>query len=132
MKPEWQQAIYTADLKKINELLTNNIDVNSKDKYGQTAIMNAARYGYHDVIQTLLVHGADPDITAKYNLSALMIAVLNNHVDSVRVLVNSGCDLDIQGGKEAIGFYQKTALDLANIQKNQEIIDILTKAQQAE
>lgn len=82
-----------------------------------------------DKVNKLLSAGFDVNAEDKYGQTALMIAVLNNQVESVRVLVNAGCDLNIQGGKGAIGFYQKAALDLTDIHNNQEIIDILAKAQ---
>lgn len=112
MNDEWLQATTAGSLERIRALLEEGIEINSKDKYGQTAVMNASRNGNVEVVRLLIEKGADLDVTAKYNLSALMLAVINGHREIVQLLTDAGADTRIRG-TGAPGFANKTALTLA-------------------
>lgn len=109
----WENAIRQGDPVQVYDLIAAGVDVNAKDKHGQTAIMLASRSGHTDVVQLLVDAHAELDVTAKYNLSALMLAVINHHDPIVRILVDAGADLNLRGSG-APGFHRKTAAELAN------------------
>ena len=44
---------------RLNEVLASNIDVNSLDQKGHTALILAINRGHIDVVKALLAHGAD-------------------------------------------------------------------------
>lgn len=115
MDLNWHKAIKDADLKEIRELIVGGADIDAKDRYGQTAIMLAARDGRPEIVELLIQHGAALNVTAKHNLSALMLAVVNRHVEVARLLARAGADLTIRG-TGAPGFAGKTAHDLAAAQ----------------
>jgi len=108
----WQNAADGGDVTTLGRILELGEDVDSLDRYGQTALMLAARNGHHDAVRVLVEAGADLDHTAKYHLSALMLAVINDRVSIVRLLVEAGADTEIRGSG-APGFADKTAADLA-------------------
>ncbi|MGD8958005.1 MAG: ankyrin repeat domain-containing protein [Chromatiaceae bacterium] len=112
MHKEWRRAALEGDLAVIDGLLHEGIDIDSKDRHGQTALMLAARHGHEQVVQLLLGKEAALDVTAKYRLSALMLAVINRQAGIAKMLVAAGADTTLRGSG-APGFSGKTAADLA-------------------
>jgi ankyrin repeat protein len=110
--PTWERAAHAGDTDALSSGLEAGEDIDARDRYGQTALMIAARYGHDDAVRWLVEHGAALDHTAKYRLSALMLAVVNGHRDIARVLVGAGADVTLRGSG-APGFAGKTAFDLA-------------------
>jgi ankyrin repeat protein len=124
MDQAWTDAAKTGDVDAARRMVDARVDVNAKDRYGQTALMLAARHGHAALAEFLITHGADLNVTAKYGLSALMLAVLNRHVAVVRVLTKAGADLRLVG-TGAPGFAGKTAFDLAADHGLHELFDDL-------
>jgi uncharacterized protein len=112
MDSSWEDAIKRGDVDAVRELLQHGVDVNARDRYGQTGLMLAAHAGHHGVVQALLAHGANLNVTAKFGLSALMLAVVAGHTEIARLLARAGSDLSLRGSG-APGFANKTACDLA-------------------
>jgi ankyrin repeat protein len=112
VQPDWEQAVGQGDLERLEHLLTAGAAINARDRYGQTALMIAARQGEVKVVRLLLNYGAGLNYTAKYGLSALMLAVIGGHADIVGALVEAGADRSIRG-TGAPGFAGKTAWELA-------------------
>ncbi|XP_022874301.1 E3 ubiquitin-protein ligase XBAT33-like isoform X2 [Olea europaea var. sylvestris] len=77
-------------------LLENGADVNSRNYCGQTALMQACRYGHWEVVQTLLIFRCN--VTRADYLSgrtALHFAAVNGHVRCISALskfVNKAAD----------------------------------------
>jgi len=112
MKKDWQDAIDNGDADRVRSLLDAGADVNALDRYGQTALMNAAHKGYKEIVWLLAKSGADLNHTAKHGLSALMLAVISNHSDVVSVLMEAGADSSLRGYPNT--YFSKTALELAD------------------
>ncbi|KAH7867576.1 hypothetical protein Vadar_011313 [Vaccinium darrowii] len=69
-------------------LIENGADVNSRNYCGQTALMQACRYGHWEVVQTLLLFKCN--VTRADYLSgrtALHFAAVNGHVRCIRLVV---------------------------------------------
>ena len=113
MQDAWRKATIGGKSRVIENLLAEGADINSLDRYGQTASMLVALHGRDEVVHLLLEKGADRDVTAKYNFSALMLAVINRHQGIARQLVDSGATTLICSSG-APDFAEKTALDLAH------------------
>ncbi|XP_059667049.1 E3 ubiquitin-protein ligase XBAT33-like isoform X2 [Cornus florida] len=69
-------------------LLENGADVNSRNYCGQTALMQACRYGHWEIVQTLLLFRCNV-IRADYlsGRTALHFAAVNGHVRCIRLVV---------------------------------------------
>ena len=92
----------------IELLLRNNADVNAKDSYGNTALINSSYYG-SDVVELLLEKGADVNARNKAGKTALMNAcTYRGKLQVVRMLVEKGADVN---AKDKSG---QTALMRAN------------------
>jgi len=109
----WEAASRSGDLAELRRMVDAGHDINSKDGYGQTALMRAAHAGSATTVAWLVDHGADLDQTSKFHLSALMLAVVAGHHAIARSLVRAGADPTITG-TGAPGFHAKTAADLAS------------------
>ena len=112
MNANWEQAARKGDAESLAAQLASGAEVDSLDRYGQSALMLAVRSGSEESVQVLVDAGADLNITAKYGLSAIMLAVVYGHEGIARILLEAGADLSITG-TGAPGFQGKTAADLA-------------------
>ncbi len=112
MRDDWRKAAIGGDSRVIERLLAEDADIDSRDRYGQTALMLATLHGRDEAVRLLLEKGADMDVTAKYGLSALMLAVINRHTGIGKQLVDAGANT-LMRGSGAPGFAGKTAHQLA-------------------
>eukprot|EP00256_Glycine_max_P052494 XP_014618843.1 E3 ubiquitin-protein ligase XBAT33 isoform X1 [Glycine max] len=109
-------------------LLENGADVNSRNYCGQTALMQACRYGHWEVVQTLLLFRCNSIklqvMRADYlsGRTALHFAAVHGHVRCIRLVVadfvpsalyqaiHAGTDVDRGGGSNAKGKHEQSAL----------------------
>jgi ankyrin repeat protein len=124
MRRAWQDAAERGDATALRAMLEAGEDVDSLDRYGQTALMLVARRGHVEAARALVEAGARLDHTAKYRLSALMLATLNDHEPVVQLLLEAGADTGITG-TGAPGFAGKTALELADDLQRESIARLL-------
>ncbi|TVU12898.1 hypothetical protein EJB05_46564, partial [Eragrostis curvula] len=69
-------------------LLENGADVNARNIYGQTALMQACRFGHWEVVQTLLVFKCNVSkVDSLSSRTALHVAAAGGHVKCVRLLL---------------------------------------------
>lgn len=54
---------------RLNEVLASNVDVNSLDPKGHTALILAISRGHIDVVKALLAHGADANKVDAHGMS---------------------------------------------------------------
>lgn len=123
----WEDAVKCGDAAVVQDLLQRGIEVNARDRYGQTGLMLAAHAGHAAVVQLLIDHVADLNVTAKFGLSALMLAVVAGHEDVARMLARAGADLTLRG-TGAPGFAGKTAADLARARGSEALASELKPA----
>lgn len=112
MHRDWADAIKRGDVASVRGLLDSGVEINGRDRYGQTGLMLAARAGHREVVEALIERRADLNVTAKFGLSALMLAVVSGHAEIARILARAGADLS-KRGTGAPGFADQTAHDLA-------------------
>lgn len=71
-------------------LASPNVDVNGVDAEGNTALIEAARFGHDDVVAALLIARADVNAKNKQGKTALMLASEGGHDEVVRLLTQAG------------------------------------------
>ena len=88
-------------IRAIQNMLNNqnfNIDItkniNTKDKYGNTALMWAIWRGYTKIVKVLVLLGCDFNIKDTNGISPLILAVYHDRVEIVKMLVSFGADLN--------------------------------------
>ena len=67
-------------------------NINKKDRYGETYLMNLSRDGRIAEMKNAISKGADVKIRTKYNLDAVVYAAMNGKEEAVKLLCNSGVD----------------------------------------
>lgn len=82
-----QEAI--AQVKRFNELLASDADVNAADERGSTALMDAAQLGHMPTIRALLARGACLHARSNNGYTVLHIAVISQNVAAVRLFADS-------------------------------------------
>jgi ankyrin repeat protein len=111
MNPAWKNAVKRGDIHAVRGLVGRGMDVNARNRYGQTALILAAHAGHYEIVEALTAQQADLNLTAKFGLSALMLALITGRADIAHLLAKSGADLSIKA--TGAGFAGKTAYDLA-------------------
>jgi ankyrin repeat protein len=125
MHADWEAAIKGGDVVAVRGFLDRGVNINGRDRYGQTGLMLAARAGHREVVEALVERRADLNVTAKFGLSALMLAVVAGHAQIARILARAGADLS-KCGTGAPGFADQTAYDLAMARGMRELSEELS------
>jgi serine/threonine-protein phosphatase 6 regulatory ankyrin repeat subunit A len=71
-------------------LIDYDANVNAKNNYGVTAIMNAAQWGHIHNVDCLIAEGADINAKSKSGETAMKFAELSDHKDVIELLKNHG------------------------------------------
>jgi len=89
-----RQAALADDLERLRKLLgKKGIKVNARDKYGRTALIEAAANRHPKAVRLLLQHGANPNIADRYGDTPLLAAAGNGDVESIKALLAGGADI---------------------------------------
>ena len=85
----------------INAVLSGQVDVNAKDKYGRTALEYAAKGWHTETVNLLLNRGADANAKNEGGTTALMFAVSTCR-DTVKLLLDHGADVNAICDKQSV------------------------------
>merc|ERR1712137_955541 len=92
----WDAAA-DGNLDKIKQKLANGVvAVDGQDANGKTPLMEAARWGYLEVVTYLKEQGADINKTTTEGATPLHIAAEGGHNDIVNYLLDNGVDINVQ------------------------------------
>ena len=124
---EVERLLYAAknnDIITIKRLLAKaeGININAKDKDGNTALMLAASLAKKDIIKALLDAGADVNVKNKQHNTALIIATWHGQINLVVALLAKGADVNV---KDKNG---NTAFMLAVKNNHSNVIELLKTA----
>lgn len=114
-------SVSRENLKGVLSALDGGADVNTKDKYGWTALSYVVKYGPVEIARALLQAGADVNAKNQYGWTVLMSAARDGNREMVDVILQSGADWDIKNRRG------KTALDLS-LEKGHNDITALIKS----
>jgi ankyrin repeat protein len=71
-------------------LASPSVDVNGIDDHGNTALIQAARFGHYEVVTALLIAKANVKTKNDEGKTALMLAAEGGHDETVRALTQAG------------------------------------------
>ena len=101
--PELHLAAYLGDMEKLKKYLQDEIDINSQEDFGSTALHAAANSGKKDIVEFLISKGANVDAKdAYYGVTPLYYAAMHNYEDIADLLLAKGADVN---AKEEDGHY---------------------------
>lgn len=89
---EPSQSIRSNDLAALKAQLAKGANVNSRDKRGNTLLMQAVAFGSLEAVKLLLAAGADVNAKNQFDNNALILGA--NDAGKARVLVAKGADLN--------------------------------------
>ncbi|PWY57469.1 hypothetical protein DGG96_01775 [Legionella qingyii] len=107
------------NLKIIEYLLENGVDLHLKNNQGEAAIIFAAENGHLNALKFLEEKGADLTIVNDNGENALLVAARQGHVACVSYLLERGLSVDLQNNQG------KSAFQLALEASQLEIADLL-------
>lgn len=137
------KAAENGDIDQVKVSLAWDVDINSKDQEGWTALMWAAARNHPQIITLLLECNADINALDYEGMTALMWASFKGCVENAKILLDHGADLSIKDdeGKSALqwatdrgcvevvsvinSFVENNAL-MINIHENKSLIGELT------
>ena len=79
---------------EILEMETGQADVDAKNEYGVTALIDASYRGQKEQIEWLIVEGANLNARDHQGNTALMNAAIKGHSEIVELLITNGADVD--------------------------------------
>ena len=77
----------------------DNININAKNKFGDTALINAVSMGNHDAVKFLIKNGADLNVRGYKGFSAVMLAAFMNYIRILNSILIQSPDLSIIDNK---------------------------------
>ena len=82
------EAARKGDAAAVTKVLDQGADVNTKFRYGTTALFKAAERGNTEVVKVLLARGADASVKDTfYGATAMTWALNNKHIEVVQALL---------------------------------------------
>ncbi|XP_046572028.1 poly [ADP-ribose] polymerase tankyrase-like isoform X1 [Haliotis rubra] len=115
-------ACYGGDLETVKLILSLNVvDVNSRGgRYSRTPVMEAAVYGYRDMVELLVGKGADVSLVDNRGYNIIHYASLYGHLETVKLILSLNV-VDINARTN----YGDTAADMAKRWRHQKMVDFL-------
>lgn len=87
-------ACYNGQQEVILELLKNNANINTVDKYGYTPLIEAARGGQKHIIRLLIEKGADPKIKTNCVYNFFYVVCSLGDPSLIKTLLKMGLEAD--------------------------------------
>jgi ankyrin repeat protein len=88
-----------ADKEMVQLLISHGADVNAQNKFGTTALLDAAFHGREDIVKILLDAGADVNQHDTDGETALLISLAKSRVRIAKLLIDAGANVNVQDAK---------------------------------
>ena len=89
-------ALEKRDIKTAIALINSGVDINTKDRMGETPLIEAAEEGLTEVVKVLIEKKANLNAANVRNRTALSRASYKGHTEIVLMLVDAGADRSIK------------------------------------
>lgn len=113
-------ACEVGDIKTVNEMI-DTAEINFKNKEGDTALLEATKNGFMDIVKILLQRGADINLQDAEGWTPLMNACWYGFLDTAVELIENKANLDIQdnNGATAIMYaFNNAHFDIVKVLKD--------------
>ena len=84
------------EVKKVQQLINNGIDINKKDKFGYSAIHIAMVKNLPDMVKILIDSGINLNLQNNEGITGLHCAAIYNNFSLADLLLRHGADLSIE------------------------------------
>ena len=122
-------AIFNLLVDAVKNFDKSQASLEAENKYGETAIYYAARYGKERIVQQLINNGAKVHVANEDGYTPLHVAALNGHTQIVRWLLEvvKGPE-EKQAYREAETQEEKTALYFAVLNRREDVVQQLIES----
>ncbi len=99
-------AIESRNFEQARDIVEQGVPVDTRGKFGATALMRAALHGNVEMLKFLLEHGANPDTQDIGGATSLHIALREGHTEIVGALLNAHANPNLRdlGGLSALDY----------------------------
>ena len=119
---DFRRAAQEGNAEAVKLFIKANMDVNSHNEYGLTALLAATRFRHADVARLLIENGADVNARADDGDTPLIFAANGNMDDIARLLIKHGADVN------AKTYFGESALIVAKKKGHMNIVKLLKEA----
>ncbi len=119
---DFRRAAQEGNAEAVKLFIKANMDVNSHNEYGLTALLAATRFRHADVAKLLIENGADVNASADDGDTPLIFAANGNMVDIARLLIENGADVN------AKSYFGESALIVAQKKGYMNMVKLLKEA----
>ncbi|QED50198.1 ankyrin repeat domain-containing protein [Cytobacillus dafuensis] len=127
MKSQFFKAADQGNIAKVNELLEQGIDVNSRDNQGRTAVMIATYANNAEMVKALIEKGADVNIQDNMKNSPFLYAGAEGYLEILKLTVEAGADPKIVnrfGGTALIPASEHGYIEVVKVLLEQTDVDV--------
>lgn len=121
--PAVVHASFHGDLPWLKELTERGVDLDVRDRYGQSGLMMASNAGQLEAVKLLLEAGAPANVADNEGNTPIMFAAQYGSEEIVRLLIAAGADLSAKGS------HGLNALALAKQNGHHAVITLLQENQ---
>ncbi len=113
-------TIANSNLEAVELLLENGVNVNSKNKMGQTPLLFAIIFGQNQknnikIIKKLIEYNADINISDENNWTPFIWSIIEKYEEAVQILINSGININKEKNEIFWISYNSTTNEIRNI-----------------
>ena len=96
MKEEtFLSAAETGDIKTIETLLSDGVNVDTHDEHSRTALMKASKHNHIDVVRLLIENGADINARDNRGTNPIYWAASKGNLEITKLLMENGADITV-------------------------------------
>ena len=89
------QAAQEGNIEAVKQAIANGVDVNAKNKHGDSPLHLAAQMGHKEIVELLIANGADVNAKVPQHKSTpLHLAAGGNHKEVTELLISKGADVN--------------------------------------